>query len=142
MLTPRPLCLPPDQSEKGSRFENPVSESRTALLRALRDSEESKALSPLKALRGGFSNREPLDPGASEDEIVSWLRGALGTPTMDRYGGWWRLRIRESRWAALNTCMELRLRFTDTHLKPLRNPGGWARDQYLKLRGEEESMKP
>lgn len=142
MPAPRPLCPLSDDIEKGSRIENPGSESRTALLRALRASEESKALSPLKALRGGFSNREPLDPGASEDEIVAWLRGALGTATMDRFGGWWRLRIRESRWSAVNTCMELRLRLTDLHLKPLRNPGGWARDQYLKIRGEEESMKP
>jgi len=60
---------------------------------------------------------------------------------MDVLGGWWRLRIRESRWAAINTCMELFLRFTDPHLKPLRNPGGWARDTYFKIRGEEAAGK-
>lgn len=126
----------------GSRKGNRVPESGTSLLRALRDSEESKALKPLKALRGEFPNREPLghlDPGASEAEIMAWLKSALGAKTMEQYGGWWRLRIRESRWAAINLCMELRLRITDSHLKPLRNPGGWARDQYFKIRGEEEA---
>lgn len=128
------------------RFSNrePGSQVENLPLRALRASEESKASKPLRALRGGFSNREPLttlDPGADEEEIMRWLVRALGKPTMDKFGGWWRLRVRESRWAALNVCMELHLRLTDTRIKPLLNPGGWARDQYFKIRGEEAEAK-
>jgi len=135
LSAPRSFSMPCEftNREPGSRIMN-------APLRDFKDSEGAKALKPLKALRAEFTNREPLeslDPGANEEQIMAFLLVALGRPTMEKFGGWWRLRVRESRWAAINLCMELRLRLTDQHLKPLRNAGGWARDQYFKIRGEE-----
>ncbi len=166
MPVPRPSSPPPEE------FTNrePVHESRTASsrivnppLRALRDSKPSMAVNPLKAVKGEFTNRElaPPDPGATEDDLIAWMRIAFGqmcgpcfeakrkcacatpqrVPVMDKLGGWWRMRIRESRWAALNTCMELTLRLTAAHLKPLSNRGGWARDKYFEIRKEETPAK-
>lgn len=42
-------------------------------------------------------------------------------------------------YAALNTAMELHLRLTDSKAKPLRNPGGWSRDKYFEIRGEQKA---
>lgn len=146
----------------GSRIGNPVPEKGTSLLRAFRDSEGTVPLSISESFKGEFPNRElrAPDPAATEEEIVAWMRSVLGklcrtchearrrgpckcakpelVPVMDVYGGWWRLRIRESRWAALNVCQDLMLRLTDQSQKPLRNRGGWARDQWFRIRGEEE----
>jgi len=68
---------------------------------------------------------------------MRWLRMVLGETVMEQWGGDWRLSIRQSRRAALDTCWQLRNRIIDPQAKPLRNPGGWARDQFRRIRREE-----
>ncbi len=61
-------------------------------------------------------------------------------PVMDKFGGQWRLNIRLSRWAALNACMSLVYRVVDRTLPPLRNRGGWMRDEFNRILGERPSQ--
>lgn len=147
----------PDGSRKG----NPVPEKGTSLLKAFKGLERT-ALLTSESFKEEFPNRELIrapDPSATEEDIIAWLRTFLGkmcrtcheakrrgpckcpkpdlVPVMDIYGGFWRLKIRESRWAALNLCQDLMLRLSDHSQKPLRNRGGWARDQWFRIRGEE-----
>ena len=159
---PRP---PADETAKGSRFGNPaeqkVPDSGTFTpessrignppLRALRALVSSKEVVPntksLSGLSAKFPNREPmtwqthLDPGASEEEILSWLRGVLGWAFMEKWGGMWRNSVRDCRLGVVETIANFKLR-VQSHGMP-DNPGAWLRDQYNRFaRVLKKEVKP
>jgi len=122
----------PESGTGGSRIGNtPLS----ALNASVFSTEPQKALKTLSALSGTFPNRErwwpdtPLDPGATEDEIVAFLRIVLGERVMEDWGGWWRANaIRVHRRAVLEAISQLKLRI-ETKGEPT-SRGAWLRDQF------------
>jgi len=82
-----------------------------------------------------------LEPTADEGETIRWLTEALGQAIMDQHGGGWRTAIREHKRAVVNACYEFRLRSNDPILMPLRNPGGWLRDKFNRLKREFEEVE-
>ena len=89
-----------------------------------------------------FEELPCLDPGSDENQVLDWLRWALGADLMDRdaarperktWGGWWRTVYRNHRALVIDACQELRLRVRDQTSAPPRSRGGFMRDRILRM---------
>jgi hypothetical protein len=83
-----------------------------------------------------------LDPLADENAILDWLRAVLGWKSMEQWGGWWRLEIRQCRRGVIEAIYNFKLRVQTRGMPD--SPGGWLRDQYGRFKRviRQDATKP
>lgn len=76
----------------------------------------------------GTAHRKPT----IESELLAEIERRCG-PASRKFGGWWRLRIRENPPAVREALGDLAMRIRDPNLRPLKNPGAWLRDRFERI---------
>jgi len=125
--------------------EHPENPNKTGTLAVQQTYKFPSSTCSFRSLENKETNKQTYKPGAPENfgsrpeqPLLADLLDLLGPSEMAHSGGNWRLAIRRNAGAvrAAISCLRERLKRHD--LDQLRNPGGWAWDQFLRFARERD----